>query len=423
MRVLFAVSSWTSHYFPMVPLGWALRAAGHDVRVACAPSDVDPLTRAGLVPVPVLDSLDLTYRARAGNVLAAYSGDWPYPDAPPDPITGEPADLSGSGLPAWLDNWAANTKEQLGRSVEAGIAYSRVWRPDLIVHDMLCFEAPLIADAVGVPAVLHLWGPTGPEDGLEAVGGDSSGHFGRSTIKQLLAGELGDDMANAICRFERVIDVCPEPVAPRMSGARIPMRFVPYNGPGPLPLDLPTSNKPRVCVVAGRSATLQFGAATNKLPQIVQAATELGLDVLLLAKQEDAEACGELPESVHVRQAPLHLVLSECDAIVHYAGAGVTTTSMVAGVPQLALPLTHNFGVLSRRFDSVGCGLTVLNYEAEVESIKGALGRLVDEPSFALAARELATQATSMPTPAAVVGALEKIAADSESRVAEPALG
>jgi UDP:flavonoid glycosyltransferase YjiC (YdhE family) len=423
MRVLFAVSSWTSHYFPMVPLGWALRAAGHEVRVLCSPSDVDPLTRAGLVPVPVLDSLDLTYRARAGNVLAAYAGDWPYPDPPLDPDTGEPADMSTSTMPAWWENWVANTKEQLGRSIEAGVGYARAWRPDLVVHDMLSFEATLVADAVGVPSVLHLWGPTGPEDGLEAVGGNSSGQFGRSTLKELLSVELGDDMATRICRFEHVIDVCPEPVAPRMSGTRIPTRFVPYNGPGAVPLDLPASGRPRVCVVAGRSATLQFGAATNKLPQIAQAATELGVDVLLLAKQADADACGELPESVHVRQAPLHLVLPECDAIVHYAGAGVTTTSMVAGLPQLALPLTHNFGVLSRRFDSVGCGLTVLNYEADVGSIKGALERLVGEPSFALAAGELATQAASMPTPAAVVGTLEEIAADSENRMAEPALG
>ena len=72
MRVLFAVSAWPGHYFPLVPLGWALRAAGHEVRVLCAESDVDPVTRAGLTPVPVLRGLDLLLGARMINLIGAY---------------------------------------------------------------------------------------------------------------------------------------------------------------------------------------------------------------------------------------------------------------------------------------------------------------------------------------------------------------
>ena len=79
MRVLFAVSAWPGHYFPLVPLGWALRAAGHEVRVLCAESDVDPVTRAGLTPVPVLRGLDLLLGARMINLIGAYQGNWPYP--------------------------------------------------------------------------------------------------------------------------------------------------------------------------------------------------------------------------------------------------------------------------------------------------------------------------------------------------------
>ena len=38
---------------PMVPLAWALRAAGHDVRVAVQPSFAATVTSAGLTAVPV----------------------------------------------------------------------------------------------------------------------------------------------------------------------------------------------------------------------------------------------------------------------------------------------------------------------------------------------------------------------------------
>ncbi len=37
MRILFTTFPSPSHHFPMVPLEWAARAAGHDVRVASAP--------------------------------------------------------------------------------------------------------------------------------------------------------------------------------------------------------------------------------------------------------------------------------------------------------------------------------------------------------------------------------------------------
>ena len=53
MRVLFVSLSEKSHVYLMVPLAWALSAAGHDVRVASYPLAVETITRAGLTAVPV----------------------------------------------------------------------------------------------------------------------------------------------------------------------------------------------------------------------------------------------------------------------------------------------------------------------------------------------------------------------------------
>jgi UDP:flavonoid glycosyltransferase YjiC (YdhE family) len=57
MRVVFVTFPVPSHYFPMVPLGWAMRAAGHEVRVTCPPSLTATVTGSGLpaVTIPEVD--------------------------------------------------------------------------------------------------------------------------------------------------------------------------------------------------------------------------------------------------------------------------------------------------------------------------------------------------------------------------------
>ncbi|MFR9727680.1 nucleotide disphospho-sugar-binding domain-containing protein [Saccharopolyspora sp. MS10] len=412
MRVLFAVSAWPGHYFPMVPLGWALRAAGHEVRVLCAKSDVDPVTRAGLTPVPVLDGLDLLVGARMINLIGAYRGNWPYPAPPLHPETGEPLDLAGFDFGAWHEGIRPELLDRATRSTDAAAAFARDWRPHLVVHDMMSLEGPLVARVTGVPDVLQLWGPVGTGDDYSPVGGaakaepavpvDTSGAFARHGV-----GEMG------FHHVDHVLDPCPAAIRPTSREHRVPVRYLPYNGPGAAPLDLPPrTGRPRVCVVWGRSATRTFGPVVNKMPQVVRAATALGSEVLLLASPADARECGPLPESVHVRtDLPLSLVLPGCDAVVHYGGGGATMTSVVAGVPQLALPCGFDQTAMAERITAAGAGLDLPNWAADEESTTAALERLVSEPAFAKSAAELATASAELPAPAEVVPALARLAA------------
>lgn len=410
MRVLFGASSWPSHWAPMVPLCWALRAAGHEVRVLCAPSDVDGLTRAGLEAVPALESLDVLRFTRWFNVLAARWGDWPYPEPPPHPDTGESGTFDAG---AWWRAAMRSGRERLRRSVDAAVGYARDWRPDLVVHDLVCYEAPVVAEAVGVPNVLHLWGPTGAGGRLAALGGGrGSEQFSSATAERNLF-ELAGPLAGTILgRAGHVLDPCPPVVGPVVLVDRLPIRYVPYNGSGTMPTVLPSrAGRARVCVVWGRSGTASFGATANRLPQVVAAAGALGVEVLLLATRGDVESLGVLPGFVRpLVEVPLHLVLPYCDAVVHYGGAGSTMTSMVAGLPQLALPLVADAAVLSTRFDDAGCGVTIPNHRADAEAVTDALARVLGEPSFAKAAHELAEQAAAMPAPASVVETLGAIA-------------
>src|SRR4051794_38737813 len=89
MRVLFTASNSGGHYFCMIPLGWALQAAGHEVRVACPPTQAAAIYSAGLIPVPVLDGIDLEYWARLTRYQEAVAGTLNLPGMPMHPDTGE----------------------------------------------------------------------------------------------------------------------------------------------------------------------------------------------------------------------------------------------------------------------------------------------------------------------------------------------
>ncbi|MCD0485146.1 DUF1205 domain-containing protein, partial [Streptacidiphilus sp. ASG 303] len=327
---MFCVSDWPGHWFAMVPTGWALQAAGHEVRVVCAPSQAAPLTRAGLTPVPVLDGWDMTFQARLQNYLNARDGLWPFDRLPPHPLTGEPLGrLEEFDLGGWFEEHNPRLVAAARRSTDAAVAFGRAWRPDLVLHDQLSLEGLLVARVLGCPSALHLWGPAGTgeqEPGLDLLPVDMSRAFERHGV-----GRVGFD------QVARVVDPCPAGVAPPLlAGERLPVRFVPYNGPGAVPDPAPAagrSGRPRVCVVWGTSVTAMYGPASFAVPRVVEALAGLDAEVVLTVTGADRERIGALPPGMRLlEQAPLHLLLPGCDLVVHHGGAGCTMTALAAGV-------------------------------------------------------------------------------------------
>jgi len=67
MRVMFAVYAAKTHFYNMVPLAWALRAAGHEVCVATQPDIVDAVAATGLPVATVGDEAEGIGDAFAGR--------------------------------------------------------------------------------------------------------------------------------------------------------------------------------------------------------------------------------------------------------------------------------------------------------------------------------------------------------------------
>ncbi|WP_399930753.1 nucleotide disphospho-sugar-binding domain-containing protein [Streptomyces kanamyceticus] len=408
MRVLFTVSDWPGHYYPLVPLGWALQAAGHEVRVVCASSQTGTLRRTGLTPVPLVEpGLEMAVQGRLRNFWDAQQGRWPHPEPPPHPLTGEPlARLDDFDFAAFRAADRPRIARATSDNFDAVVGFARAWRPDLVVHDRMSIEGLLAARVLGVPAVLHLWGPHGtaePEPELRVIPGDPTGSFPRHGVPP-----MGPEL------IEYVIDPCPPSLEPPTDARRLRMRHIAYNGPGPDPgIGPPPAGRPRVCVVWGHSVTRMYGPCSRLLPELAASFTDLGAEIMLLAGPADLAALGEPPPGTRVMEnVPLRTVLPGSAAVVHYGGSGCTMTAVAAGVPQLGIPFSAEQALNAGRVAKAGAGLVVPASSPD-RSARGraALRRLLAEPSFRQTAARLGEELLATPAPADLVPVLEELAA------------
>ncbi|MET7425073.1 nucleotide disphospho-sugar-binding domain-containing protein [Dactylosporangium sp. NPDC005555] len=406
MRVLFSVSSWPTHYSSMVPLGWALQAAGHELRVLCMPSQTAAVAGAGLPPVPVLGGVEVAVHNRLSYVREARAGQWPYPWTPLHPVTGAAmSTLDEFDLGDYLRTDGARFAAASAAGHDTAVEFAREWRPDLVVHDPVSTEGLLAALVAGVPAVLALWGPVGTHEPapVRILPDDLGDSFPRHGF-----GPFGPDL------IRHVLDPCPAAVAAPVRGQRLPVRYVPYNGPGVPPGRLPrTPGRPRVCVTWSTALSTMTGPHSYALPAIVAALTSLGVETVLTATREDAEALGPVPATVRLlERCPLYALLPDCDAVIHHGGAGSAMTAMVTGTPQLAITFASEQSRLAERIASSGAGRHLPGHIATVETIQAAVAALLQDVAYQRDAAALRRAALDRPSPVDLLPALEKLAAE-----------
>ncbi|WP_328338477.1 nucleotide disphospho-sugar-binding domain-containing protein [Micromonospora sp. NBC_00421] len=387
---------WRSHFYGLVPLAWALQAAGHEVRVASHPSLVPAISSAGLAAVPLGRDLDFA-EAFAGRIGAVGALD-PAVSAAPEPTdTLEPAITADGGVVRFAD-----------ALLDDLVDFGRSWRPDLMVWEPFNLAAPVAAAALDVPGVLHLWGPDSSVTlrlDPESVLGPLAGRFGLTASDVDLTGVL-------------TLDPVPPPMQVPSARPGRPVRFVPYNGPAVLPSWLHgPADRPRVCVTAG---TMMAGVGLDDrlgLPRVIRAVAGLDVEVVVLVERSQQAGLGPLPGNVRLVDAPLalRLVLPTCAALVQQGGAGSTMTALGFGVPQLILPQVSDQHFNGERLAVTGAGTWLSPTEADDDTLRELVGELIGDGHWRESAALMRDRVHAMPAPAEVVPALVALAARTRS--------
>ncbi|MEV4432804.1 activator-dependent family glycosyltransferase [Streptomyces sp. NPDC049585] len=416
MKVLLTAFAMDAHLNGVVPLAWALRTAGHEVRVASQPALTGSITRAGLTAVPVGTDhrIDEVMGAAAPGVFALH-GNPDYLEVRPELLGGDFLVASHTMLTAVY--YAVINNDSM---VDDLVDFVRWWRPELVIREPFTFAGAVAAQAGGAVHARLLWGPDlflRMYDRFRQVLDAAPAALRDDSLREWLTwtlGRYGEEFHPDVVTGQFTIDQMPPGARLDMHRPVVGMRFVPYNGP--LPAVVPhwlrrDPERPRVCLTQGiteRSGTGFAGMAGAG--EVLEAIAELDAEVVATVRPAARAALPVLPSNVRiVDSVPLHAVLPGCAAVVHHGGAGTWATAALYGVPQLVLARQWDDVFRARRLEELGAGLCLAQEPGGgAEAVRKGLARLLEEPSFAQSAGRLRREMLATPSPNAVVPLLEE---------------
>lgn len=393
------MAAWRTHYYQMAGLAWACRAAGHEVRVAGQPAIVEAVIGTGMTAVSVGGHYNIMAgfadTKKAGADLARK---WNLKEGEP-----LPAGARQEFLALAMVKHIKAAEDMIGDLV----AFARWWRPDIVISDPLVYAAPPAAAAAGAPLVRYLLGPDIarrsclPGNGIS--GADDPRARWPAELVELYAQyglTVQDDVA--VC----TLDTCPDSLQIPGVSHRVPVRYVPYSGPGAVPpWLLEPAGRPRVCVTWGFGTTTVLGQEAFLVPRILAGLRELSADVIIAVQPADRERLGEVPSGMRVVEAmPLDIILPTCDAIVHHSGSGTALTAAYYGLPQVTVPQFGDQALVSEQLSRIGAAI-----QADISAVTAAASAALFSDGPRQAARRLQQEIFAQPTPAETVHVLEQL--------------
>jgi UDP:flavonoid glycosyltransferase YjiC (YdhE family) len=265
------------------------------------------------------------------------------------------------------------------------VAMTQMWRPDLIVHEVLEMAAPLLGRELGVPGVVHGFGPMFPF--YAQLIGPAGAAIGEPGLWERVSAE-------------QALDICPpslQPDGPPPWPRAVPLR--PSAGePGPVPPEV-------AAVLAGDRPVAYFTLGTVKNTDTADLATGLralegydGVVVATTGRRIDRAELGPVPANAVVAEfVPQAALLERADLLVSHSGSGTMLGGLVHGVPQVALPRgtdqPQNAALLAR----AGAGVVVAPEDYAVPTIRAAVAQVTGDPAFRAAAERIRDEIAGMP--------------------------
>jgi vancomycin aglycone glucosyltransferase len=395
MRIALAAEGTRGDIHPLIGLGVALRAAGHDPVVCCPPDFAEEVRAHGLEHRTVGRSVRDYFAMRAHVVHGGAFG-----------VLREVQDYGRVILEA---QFAALPDAVRGAElvVAAGVQVAARSAAELcgIPYRYVAYCPAILPSAEHAPAFLPLalprWANRSAWRLLRggfnlALRGALNGYrraLGLAPVRDLFAHFLG----------ERPLLAADRALAPLPADVAAPIEQIPslhlHDDGAPLPPKLESF------LAAGPPPVyLGFGSMTDPDPrattaQLVEAVTAAGRRALLGSGWAGLGE-GPLPEGVlAIGPVPHASLFPRCAAVVHHGGAGTTTTAARAGVPQVVVPHVLDQFYWAGRVAALGIGVTAgrrrgLAPGALAEAIRAVAGNeLVEERARELGARLRAERA------------------------------
>jgi len=380
-RILFTCRPLSGHFEPLLPLAVAARSAGHWVAFASGEPVVARAAEAGFV----------VFEAGPSE---SFRAEW----APRFPSF---TTLVGDAQRRFFLTEIFANLELAPRAVDLETIMS-TWRPDLVVHEMAEFAAPMVATALGIPYADVGYGALIPRDLLIAAGTATAVHWSARGLEPHPLGgafrHLYVDPCPPALQNPEIADIAAvQPMRPAAGEPQTAKRSEVFDllPPGP--------------VVYLTLGTI-WNTALDVFRMVIDALHEHVNLIVTVGHQNDPAAIGNQPHNVIVRRyIPQHALLPWCDAIVAHGGSGTVLGALAHGVPLLVVPQGADQWGNAVHVVDAGAGRRLLRDELSPTAVHDAVTALLTDPSYRRAASNISDEIAAMPSAADAVTALEAL--------------
>jgi len=379
MRLLFASLASHGHIYPLLPLAFAAREAGHEVIFATGEEFLDDLRSAGLKVALAGGSLgDAFTEAHPGSRHGIS----------PEVATKVMSKVFGDVMPRHVVH-------------DLGPVFDE-FKPDLVIHEVANAGAGMAAAVAGIPALAHSVSRGSAAESDAAV----------SEAMRPFAAELGlpEPGDQALLLGNRCLDIWPDSLqaATFVAGVdRIPLRPVAWSPPGELPEGIRDKTRPLVYLTLGTA----FGHA-GVLRAAIDGLSRLPVDVLLSAGPTVwVDDLGAAPDNVRILDwVPQAELLPHVDIVVHHGGSGTTLGALGAGKPQLIMPQGADQFTNAEAVLAAGTGARLLPGELTADAVAEQVRTLLDSESVQAATQRVFDEIAAMPSPEEIAARLPALA-------------
>jgi MGT family glycosyltransferase len=357
------------HVNPSLEVIRELVARGHRVSYAVPASFAEKVAETGATPV-------------------VYTSTLPTDDDP---------DAWGTELIDNIEPFLADAVQALPQLAEAFDED----RPDLVLHDITAYPAPVLAHTWGVPA-LSLWPNLVPWEGYEE-------EVAEPMFAELKASARGKAY---YARFEawlaeHGVDTHPDRfiARPRRALVLIPKALQPhadrvdesvYTFVGACQGERAAQGEWRRPADAEKVVLVSLGSSFTKQPGFYRDCVEAfaGLPgwhvVLQIGKFVEPAELGDLPGNVEAHSwVPQLAILRQADAFVTHAGAGGSQEGLATATPMVAVPQAVDQFGNADMLQSLGVARHLPMDEVTPERLRKDVLALLDDPEVARRAREI----------------------------------
>jgi UDP:flavonoid glycosyltransferase YjiC (YdhE family) len=383
VRALFTSLPATGHFNSIMPLALAMRDAGHELAVCCAPQFADRLAAIGIRHFP-----------GGGHSLDEF-------------------------LPRDLKVFAPERARFMQREVFAAAAPDRLmpdlaqavedWRPEVLLRESSEFAACVLAEKLGLP---HAAVATGSSASLDA----GRRFFAEALTKLRQRHGLSPDPKAGMMHRYLTFSLMP---ATWDGDAVVPatLHYIRYESPptagGELPEWLRSSGeRPLVLAALG---TLMY-REPGLLAAIIEALGQLPVDaVVAIGPDQDPAQFGIVPANVR-----LEPFIAQIDALVGatvfvtHGGFNSIKEALSQGVPLVVIPIGAEQPYTAGRVEALGLGRAVAVDERTPQVIRDRTAEVLGDPRFRRNAAALAAEIALLPPLGQAVALVERLAEDHQ---------